>query len=427
MAMDSKIVHHTIQKFSDSTCDDVCRYFTKNVNGRQNIDDSFYVFDLGELTKLYALLVELLPRVKPFYAVKVAPYDQVINALVELGTGFYCGSQDELLQAKRLGVDSDEIIMANPCKQISHLQTAKEHGVKTTVFDNEDELKKLKKYHPTSRLVLRIYVQEDGKRNVYSLKYGATAKQARDLILMAKEFYMDVVGISFHVGALPGDKSDQFKRALLDAKGLFDFAEKNNISFSLLDIGGGFRMTDPYLRQTMSSINTILEELFPVSKHPGLEVISEPGAFLTDTAFTLATNVIGRREIKNPESTYDYYVNDGKFGSFFSLFTLNRDMRYFFISESMKQKSTFKSRVWGPVLTSDDEVMDKVFLPKLDIGDWIFWRNMGAYSFAFNSSFNGYKTKTFYDVISKEDLLLFQQLCKKKTSSRFCFKNLEYK
>ncbi|XP_039256700.1 ornithine decarboxylase-like isoform X2 [Styela clava] len=421
--MDSKIVH-IFQKDSGSTRDDVCRYLTKNVNGRQNIDDSFYVFDLGELTKLYALLVELLPRVKPFYAVKASPYDTVISALMELGTGFYCGSQDELLQAKRLGVNSKKIIMANPCKQISHLQTAKKHGVKMMVFDNEDELKKLKKYHPTSRLVLRIHVQEDGKKNYFSLKYGVTSKKARDLILMAKEFHMDVVGISFHVGALLGDKSDQYKRALLDAKELFDFAEKNNISFSLLDIGGGFRVTDPFLQQTTSSINIILEELFPVSKHPDLEIISEPGAFLTDTAFTLATNVIGRRDL---ESTYHYYVNDGKFGSFLSQFMLNRDMGYFFISESMKQKSTFKSRVWGPVLTSMDEVIDNVFLPQLDIGDWIFWRNMGAYSFAFNSSFNGYRTKTFYDVISKEDLILFQQLRKKETSSRFCFQNLEYK
>ncbi|XP_077975723.1 ornithine decarboxylase-like isoform X2 [Styela clava] len=242
-------------------------------------------------------------------------------------------SKVELLQAKQLGVDSEEIFMANPCKQISHLQTAKEHGVKMMVFDNEDELKKLKKYHPTSRLVLRIHVQEDGKINYFSLKYGATTKKARDLILMAKEFHMDVVGISFHVGALLGDKSDQYKRALLDAKELFDFAEKNNISFSLLDIGGGFRVTDPFLQQTTSSINIILEELFPVLKHPDLEIISEPGAFLTDTAFTLATNVIGRREIEDFESTYHYYVNDGKFGSFFIQFMLNRDMGYFFISE----------------------------------------------------------------------------------------------
>ncbi|XP_077975541.1 ornithine decarboxylase-like [Styela clava] len=150
--MDSKIVH-IFQKDSGSARDGVCRYLTKNVNGRQNIDDSFYVFDLGELTKLYALLVELLPRIKPFYAVKASPYDPVISALMELGTGFDCASQEELLQAKRLGVDSEEIIMSNPCKQISHLQTAKEHGVKMIVIDNEDELKKLKKYYPTSKCV----------------------------------------------------------------------------------------------------------------------------------------------------------------------------------------------------------------------------------------------------------------------------------
>nr|XP_039261771.1 antizyme inhibitor 2-like isoform X1 [Styela clava] len=417
MSMDSKIVY-SIQTYNGTDHDNVCRYIAKHDDGRQNPDDSFYVFDLGELTKLYTLYNSLLPRVKTFYAVKSAAYDPLLSALMELGSGFYCASQEELNQVKRLGVRPEKIMLSNPCKQISHLRTAKEHGVSLLVFDNEYELRKLKEYYPTSRLLLRISVEESEKKKMYSTKYGAAISDARELILMAKGLDLNVVGVYFHVGLCTIDESVHYQQAFSDAKELFDFSEKNGVSLKLLNIGGGLRSTNSNLRQTVSSINLALEKLFPTSKYPDLDIISEPGGFFSKTSFTLATNVIGKREFKGSDTQYHYYLNEGTYGAFLSTFTLPKELKYFIKSESIEKRSATNSKLWGPVMNCADKVTDKIILPELDIGDWIFWRNMGEYSFACSTRFCGFGTKSFYNVISNNDLFLFQQLQKKKSS---CF------
>ncbi|XP_077973548.1 antizyme inhibitor 2-like [Styela clava] len=420
MSVNSKIVYN-IQTYSGTDHDNICRYFATHDDGRQNPDDSFYIFDLGELTNLYSLYNSLLPRVKPFYAVKSAAYDPLLSALMELGSGFYCGSQKELNQVKKLGVKPEKVMVSNPCKQISHLKTAKEHGVSLLVFDNEHELRKLKNFYPTSRLLLRIFIEEDGEEKVYSSKYGATISEARKLMLMAKELDMNVVGVNFHIGVGTADESGRYQQSLTDAKKLFDFSERNGVPLKVLNIGGGLRANNSNLRQTISSINFTLERLFPTSKYPDLEIISEPGGFFSETSFTLATNVIGKREFKGTETPHHYYLNEGTFGAFLSLYALPRELKYFFMSESIEKRSTANSKLWGPVMTCIDKVIDNIILPELEIGDWIFWRNMGVYSFACSTRFCGFGTKSFYNVISNNDLLIFQQLQQKKKLSRFSF------
>ncbi|CAF4445836.1 unnamed protein product, partial [Rotaria magnacalcarata] len=42
-----------------------------------------------------------------------------------------------------LGVSADRIVYANPCKQSSYIRYAKEVGVETMTFDNEQELMKI--------------------------------------------------------------------------------------------------------------------------------------------------------------------------------------------------------------------------------------------------------------------------------------------
>jgi len=42
-------------------------------------------------------------------------------------------------------------------------------------------------------------------------------------------------------------------------------------------------------------------------------------------------------------------------------------------------------------------VAKEVMLPELEVGDWLFFNEMGAYTTAAASSFNGFRTtRTFY-------------------------------
>jgi len=50
-----------------------------------------------------------------------------------------------------------------------------------------------------------------------------------------------------------------------------------------------------------------------------------------------------------------------------------------------------KSSLFGPTCDSIDVVCKDIDLPELDIGDWLYFLNMGAYTLASASSFNGFK------------------------------------
>lgn len=50
-----------------------------------------------------------------------------------------------------LGVSTDRIIYANPCKQSSYIRYAHEVGVDVMTFDNEQELLKIKQFHSNAK------------------------------------------------------------------------------------------------------------------------------------------------------------------------------------------------------------------------------------------------------------------------------------
>ena len=52
----------------------------------------------------------------------------------------------------------NRIVYANTEKQIPYILYARDHGINLTLFDNASELDKMAKYHPKSKLLIRIGV-----------------------------------------------------------------------------------------------------------------------------------------------------------------------------------------------------------------------------------------------------------------------------
>lgn len=49
----------------------------------------------------------------------------------------------------------------------------------------------------------------------------------------------------------------------------------------------------------------------------------------------------------------------------------------------------FTSSIWGPTCDGLDCIQKSIRLPKLEIGEWIYWKNMGAYTISAAVQFNG--------------------------------------
>jgi len=375
--------------------------------------DPFYVANLASVVAQYKKWTSLLPRVVPHYAVKCNPDSTIVKTLAQCGAGFDCASKAEIQLVLDAGIDSSRIIYANPCKQSSHVKFAEANKIKVMTFDNADELYKISAIAPETKMVLRILTDDSKSICRFGVKFGASLAIVPALLKTAKELNIDVIGISYHVGSGCFDATS-FGDAVLRARKAFDIGAALGFDFTLLDIGGGFPGASPtglQFEEISSLIGPMIDELFPEN----IRVISEPGRYFVSAAYTLAVNVCSRRVVARDASislegafpsprddhpTFMYYINDGMYGSFNCITfdhvhpqpqVLKRDGKFVFHQARNDLGPGYQCSIWGPTCDSIDLIGKDFVLPELRIGDWLVFEQMGAYTMAAASTFNGFK------------------------------------
>jgi ornithine decarboxylase len=396
------------------------------------LEDTFYVFDLGNVYRRMKTWKHLMPRVKPFYAVKCNPDEGILSTLATLGSGFDCASQVELNSVLSLGVSPNSVVYANACKRPSDLRHMKATDTFLTTFDCESELLKIKKYHPRADVVLRIRADDPNARCYLGNKYGAEPYEIEPLLRKAMELDLHLVGVSFHVGSGASDP-EAFRMAITSARKVFDSALGIGITtMSLLDIGGGFSGGTgdgmQALFQVSEVITSSLEEHFPV-EFGNVRVIAEPGRYFSEGACSLYTCVYGKRERQvEAKHQMEYWLTDGLYGSMNCVIYDHAEL----IAKPLRicskkqegelleegesnhrdnnadadgEEQKYCSTLFGPTCDGLDTVLKDVQLPRLENGDWILFPMMGAYTISASSDFNGIKASdpTIFYVMSKAE------------------------
>jgi ornithine decarboxylase len=273
----------------------------------------------------------------------------------------------------------------------------------------------MKLYHPGCRLLLRLKVDDRASLCKFSEKFGVDFDEVAGLLTYAKTMKLRVDGICFHVGSGCQNPA-QYYSALEMAKAVFKLARDIGYEFNIIDIGGGF----PGLQDKQSTrlLNDIAIEVrrglldffapeydIPHLEYdrssdglPTLELIAEPGRFFVQSSHTLLVNIIGKKVKYAPdtqENLYYYYLNDGIYGSFNCLVFDHAKAEVLPYNE--RDGARYKSVIFGPTCDSVDKISANVELPELEIGEWCFVKNFGAYTVAAASDFNGFtKLKAFY-------------------------------
>lgn len=354
---------------------------------------AFYIIDLGEITTSYATWTRLLPDVKPYYAVKCNPNPVLLDVLASLGANFDCASENEMKTIIEITKDPSRIIFANPCKMSSQIRYARANDVDLMTFDCEEELYKIKLYHPYANLILRLAVDDSKSKCQFNKKFGCKLEQVDELLKIAKTLKLEVVGFSFHVGS-GCTSADNFYDAIKTCREATDIANQMDISISMIDIGGGFPGLDRNIKfeDIATSINKGIHDFFGEElEDESIQFIAEPGRYFAEKTHTLVLNVIGKKKITVEEETVIvYYLNDGIYGSFNCIYFDHSNPTVLPFNE--RDGKLHKSRLFGPTCDSVDLISENVMLPELAIGEWVYVENFGAYTVAASSSFNGFKT-----------------------------------
>jgi ornithine decarboxylase len=352
-----------------------------------------FIIDHDELRSNYAIFKENLPRVQAYYAVKANPDSVIVKTLFEAGASFDVSSIAEFNIAfdniKDLPEQEqhqwiwDNIIYANPIKAEETLAELDKYQPLMT-FDNREEVFKIRDHAPNSRVVLRLRVSNAGAMVELSSKFGASHDEALDLIFEAVNAGLTVAGLSFHVGSQTTNFENYMQAINMAALIFKEVKERGYDQMDLLDIGGGFPA--PYdesvkpFSELAKRINTELDRLIPEN----IKIIAEPGRFMVATAATAVSKIIGKA-VRHGKLCY--YIDDGVYHTFSGV--IFDHCQYHF--DAFKEGPTQICTVFGPTCDGLDVISMTEELPEdLERGDLLSSKNIGAYSGATSTYFNGF-------------------------------------
>jgi ornithine decarboxylase len=351
-----------------------------------------FVIDHEKIRKNYLEFKSYLPSVQVYYAVKANSNPEIVKTLFDLGCSFDVASMPEFMivyekiknmpKKQRQDWIWDNIIYANTIKPIETLQ-ALDHYKPLVTFDNYEELKKIREYAPHAGLVLRLRVPNTGSMVELSSKFGADPGEAVDLIASAFAMGLVVEGLSFHVGSQCTNFENYIAALHLSSNIIKETETRTGQKIRILDIGGGFPVKyHPGVRSVKvlaKKLETEIKRLFP----PDMEILAEPGRFLVANTCTLVAKVIGKAY---RDGKPGYYINDGVYHTYSG--QVFDHVNYPVIA--FKEGETQISAVFGPTCDAFDTITLSAELPDLEINDLVYSENMGAYTIASSTFFNGF-------------------------------------
>ncbi len=340
------------------------------------------------------------------YAVKANHAHAVLDRLYAAGIkNFDVASLAEVRLVRERFPDAKLSFMAPVRIRGAAGEAYRKYGVRDFALDSEDELATLLTETGARNdaliagqltLYVRLQVPADGALLELASKFGASVSAAADLL-------RDIAaagakpGLTFHVGSQCLHPRS-FKAAL---KRCGEAIKQSGVALAALDVGGGFpgyylNVTVPPLDEYFAAIG---EGVAALKLPKDCRVYCEPGRALAADGLSVITQVSLRRD-------HTLFINDGIYGSLNEYALPNWPVRYPLkvytekagrIVEKTSRIASFKA--FGPTCDTLDVLHYLIELPDdVAAGDWIEFQQLGAYSCALRTGFNGFYPDTFVEI-----------------------------
>lgn len=348
----------------------------------------YLLMDLDSVADKYQEMHKSLPDFKIFYAVKCNPEERILKRLHKEGSLFEVASVGEIKRLIKIGFNLDGCIYSNPVKPTEHIAEAYKLGVRYFAYDCPEELEKIAKAAPGSKVYLRMTVSNHGSLINLANKFGADKSHAVMLLLLAQDLGLEAFGLAFHIGS-QSENVRLWDQAFDDVVDVLNELKEQKVTLKCLNIGGGFpaRYTEkvPTMGEISRRINKNLKKL-PYK----MELWCEPGRFMVAEAGVIATTVIGKTNRQNKPWIY---VDAGRFQAFVEMFESDSLQYPIYTSADNAPRSKPKSlyTVTGPSCDSYDTISRDVSLPTvLQVGDQVYFGTAGGYTNVYGAPFNDF-------------------------------------
>jgi ornithine decarboxylase len=348
---------------------------------------SVAVLSKSRIDSQWSTWAKAFPTIKPFYAVKCNPEPFLLQTLMNHGTSFDCASLREFYDVQKC-IGKSQILYAHPMKSEKDIQTIGQLGIQTTVVDSVEECEKLEKCKWKGSAFLRVAVGDKDSKMPFSTKFGADKDEIKQI---ASKSQIPITGVSFHVGS-GCENPLQYKDAIEFATGeVFNILRRYKHNPKVIDIGGGFSSNPDVFLKTAKVIQDTIKDI-PKNRI----LIAEPGRFLAQPSQDLFVKVIAKKPGLGGKG-FRYVIDESLYGHFSCIPFDHQTPAFIRVSEDIPRNKA-EGTIFGRTCDSLD-VIAKGEMEELEVGDWLYFPLMGAYTSATASEFNGFpKPEIIHDV-----------------------------
>uniref|UniRef100_A0A8R1XQ46 Orn/DAP/Arg decarboxylase 2 N-terminal domain-containing protein n=1 Tax=Onchocerca volvulus TaxID=6282 RepID=A0A8R1XQ46_ONCVO len=356
-------------------------------------NDPFFVMNVELINDILENWFKKMPNVKPFYALRCNPNDVLLKVLTRnIDVGLCCSNRYEVEMAMKI-VDMDRIIYRNPMWTRGSIRHAKECGIQTVIIETEDDLKRFATYYSEANIILRVTMDRKLVNDPLT-EDNLDVEKAINLLRITKDLAVRIKGISLSIRSICAT-SAIYSYAIAQCRRLFDIGLEVGHKMEILDVGDGFPSMSASdglsFDQIAKTLRAACSFFFPSKLFKDIKIIAEPGACFAASSFSLVTRVVNKRLIDgsfltNDESDagtigYVYQINEGFYGAFGCKLLTHRNPICSPLMIFGEKMNTYAA-VIGPEPCDMDVVLSLTRLPPLQVGDWLIWHDMGAYTIA---------------------------------------------
>ena len=360
-------------------------------------DGPCLVIDLDVVRDNFNAFRRALPDSAIYYAIKANPAPEILRLLACLGSSFDAASVTEVELALEAGAGPERISFGNTIKKERDIERAFALGVEMFAVDCCEEVEKVARAAPGSRVFCRVLTDGAGAEWPLSRKFGCVPDMATDVLLHAERLGLVAHGVSFHVGSQQTDPN-AWDRALADVRAVFDRLAAAGVTLNMVNMGGGFPTR--YLKD-IPAAEAYGQAIFgALRRHFGNripETIIEPGRGMVGDAGVIKAEVVLVSRKAPDDALRWIYLDIGKFGGLAE--TMDEAIRYP-IRTRHDDGPHAPCVLAGPTCDSADVLYEKTPYPlplALTIGDEVLIEGTGAYTTTYASvAFNGFEPLRAY-------------------------------
>ena len=332
-----------------------------------------------------------IPGFREYYAVKALPNPAILAIMRDLGFGFDCSSETELLLARSLGARGEEIMFtSNNTSPADFAAAAAEGGCllnldDITLVDKVPAMPELIcfRYNPGTRRTGNDII---GKPE--EAKYGVSHEQ----IVEAYRRAMARGAKRFGLHTMLASNELHYSYMVQTASMLLDLVEtignELGIRFEFINIGGGLGI--PYLPDIDPlNIGAMGEEITALfvdfkDRHGSCPALfMESGRYMTGPHGALVTRAINRKEIYRTyvgvDACMSALMRPGMYGAY----------HHIEVPARLAEKAVETVDVVGALCENNDKFAVQRPLPRIHDGDLVVIHDTGAHGHAMGFNYNG--------------------------------------